>query len=114
MKTGNGRARPPKTLSKEAAAWWTNLVDEYALDDQAALLLLETAMLAFDRMNAARRAIAKEGMTFKDRWGQRRVHPLLAAERDARQGMLAALRALHLDVEPLRDGPGRPGGSKVI
>ncbi len=45
-----------------------------------------------------------------DRFVQRKPHPLLAAERDARAQMLAALKALNLDLEPLKDR-GRPPGS---
>ena len=41
---------------------------------------------------------------------QPRAHPLLAVERDSRAQMLAAMKALNLDLEPPRDGPGRPGG----
>jgi glutathione S-transferase len=45
-----------------------------------------------------------------DRFGQPKPHPLLATERDARAQFLAALKALNLDLEPLRDRVGRPGG----
>jgi hypothetical protein len=38
-----------------------------------------------------------------------KVNPAVNAERDARSGMLHAFKALNLDVEPLRDGAGRPG-----
>lgn len=61
-------------------------------------------------MRHAQEAIRAEGMTVLDRFGQRKAHPLLPAERDARAQMLAALRALNLDVEPLQDRPGRPAG----
>ena len=46
-----------------------------------------------------------------DRFGQVKSHPLLSVERDSRAQYLAALKALNLDLEPLRDKPGRPGGS---
>jgi hypothetical protein len=49
-------------------------------------------------------------MTVADRFGQPKVHPAVLIERDARGQMLAALRDLHLDLEPLRDRPGRPAG----
>jgi hypothetical protein len=48
-------------------------------------------------------------MTMKDRYGQIKVHPLCAVERDARSGFLNSLKALGLDVEPLK-GIGRPPG----
>jgi P27 family predicted phage terminase small subunit len=101
---------PPKVLSTEARTWWKRLVSEYAIDDDAGLLLLQTAMEAFDRMRVAQEAIREDGVTVLDRFGQRKAHPLLPAERDARSQMLAALKALNLDVEPLHDRPGRPAG----
>ncbi len=86
------------------------MVSEYGIKDDAGLLLLQTALEAFDRMKSAQAAIKKDGASVRDRWNQVKAHPLLPVERDSRAGMLAALRALNLDVEPLRDGPGRPGG----
>lgn len=101
---------PPKDLSTEARTWWKRLVSEYAIDDDAGQLLLQTAMEAFDRMRLAQEAIREDGVTVFDRFGQRKAHPLLPAERDARSQMLAALKALNLEVEPLHDRPGRPAG----
>lgn len=105
-----GVPRAPQSLSRGARAWWNALQREYQLDDQAAKFLLEEALLCFDRVTAARKVIEVEGMTVEDRFHQTRPHPLLAAERDARSGMLAAFKALCLDIEPLRDGVGRPPG----
>jgi phage terminase small subunit len=85
-------------------------MDEFALDDQAAVLLLEVALAAFDEMRAAQRIVAKEGLTTRDRFGQVRANPAAAIVRDARLGMLRAFQRLNLDVEPARPGPGRPGG----
>lgn len=100
----------PKELSTEARSWWKRLVSEYSIDDDAGLLLLQTGLEAFDRMRLAQSAIKRDGVTVLDRFGQRKAHPLLPAERDARAQMLAALRALNLDVEPPHDRPGRPAG----
>jgi hypothetical protein len=75
------------------------------------LLLLETGMRAFDRCEAARALLDRDGVVVTDRWGQSKQHPAAAVERDARAGLLAALRALCLDVEPLQPRVGRPGGS---
>jgi P27 family predicted phage terminase small subunit len=104
------KSRPPKALSREARAWWLKLQREYPLDDAAALFLLEVALTAFDRMRQAQRAIAEHGVTVVDRWGQIKTNPATTIERDSRAGMLQAFRDLRLDVEPLRDGPGRPPG----
>jgi P27 family predicted phage terminase small subunit len=104
-------AKPPSNLSAEAGKKWKALVEEYDIADAAGLQILTAGMEAFDRMRGAQRRIKAEGQTFKDRFGQLRAHPLLPVERDARAAMLAALKALNLDLEPLHDKPGRPGGS---
>lgn len=85
---------------------------EYAIEDQAGLLILQTGLEAFATMRGAQAAIKTEGSTVKDRFGQLKAHPLCAVERDARAQMLAALRQLNLDLEPLKGGPGRPPGRK--
>lgn len=103
----------PKTpigLSAAAGTWWQKLSSEYQLEDAAGLLLLETALQAFDRMHQARDLIAVHGAVMLDRFDQLRPNPATTIERDSRAAMLAALKALNLDVEPLRDAPGRPPG----
>lgn len=100
----------PKHLSPAARKWWRAITSEYAIDDEAGRLLLQTALEAFDRMKAAGERITADGEAITDRFGQVKPHPLLPAERDARSQMLAALKQLNLDLEPLRDRPGRPGG----
>lgn len=102
--------KPPKGLSREAGKKWQEIVVEYAIDDPAGLLLLGTAFEAFDRMRQAQAIVKKEGATIKDRFDQAKAHPLLTVERDARSQMIQALKALNLDIEPLKDNPGRPGG----
>ena len=100
----------PEHLSKEAQEWWEKIVSEYGIDDNGGLLLLQTGLEAFDRMKQAQRRIKKDGAQVKDRFGQFKAHPLLTVERDSRSQMLAAIKQLNLDLEPLRDGPGRPPG----
>jgi P27 family predicted phage terminase small subunit len=102
--------RAPSHLSSDAKRWWRELMNEYAISDAAGLLLLQTACEAHDRMKAATAAIEKDGQMLPDRFDQMKPHPMLTVERDARAAMLAALKQLNLDLEPLRDGPGRPGG----
>ncbi len=100
----------PKHLSREAKAWWTAILHEFNVDDAPGLLLLQTAMEAFDRMRDAQDAIKQHGMVFTDRYGQCRPNPACGVEKDARGQMLTALKSLNLDLEPLRGGPGRPPG----
>lgn len=105
------KSDPPAWLSKEAKAWWRKLIGEYQIDDEGGLLVLQTALEAFDRMRQAQAALKTEGLTVSDRFGQVKGHPLCTVERDCRAQMLSALNALNLDLEPLRDRIGRPGGS---
>lgn len=100
----------PPGLSVAAKAWWRKIISEYSIEDAAGLLLLETALQAFDRMHDARALIAQHGTVTTDRFGQLRPNPATTIERDSRAAMCAALKALNLDLEPLRDGVGRPAG----
>ena len=100
----------PPHLSADAKTWWRKIQRDYSIDDNAGLLLLQTAMEAFDRMKGAQAAIERDGPTVRGSAKQLSAHPLIAVERDARSQMLSAIKQLNLDLEPLRDGPGRPPG----
>ena len=100
----------PTGLSATARRWWQKLRTEYQIDDAAGLLLLEQALRCFDRAEGARRVLDREGVTTEDSRGRPKSHPACQVERDSRSGLLAALKALNLDLEPLRDRVGRPGG----
>jgi phage terminase small subunit len=97
----------PKGLSAEARRLCASLTAGYQIEDEAGLLLLRTGLEAFDRMRQAQAIIAKEGIAPKDRFGQPRQHPATLIERDARNALLKALGALHLDLGP-SDAVGAP------
>ena len=101
---------PPKHLSPAAKSWWKKIQEEYNISDQAGRLLLQTALEAHDRLKQSQEQIAADGPQVTDRFGQLKAHPLLTTERDSRAQMLAALKQLNLDLEPLADLPGRPPG----
>ena len=84
--------------------------DAYAIDDVAGLLLLTTVWECHDAMRAAQAVIDKHGPVVFNGNGTPRTKPACAVLRDSRAGMLSALKALRLDLEPLHDGPGRPPG----
>jgi P27 family predicted phage terminase small subunit len=105
---------PPRDLTRAARAVWNDLVETYEIDRPAELLLLEAAVRAWDRMTAAAATLAAEGATVKDRWGQPRAHPAAAIERDARAGLVAALKALDLELAPSPRHFGRPGGPMTV
>ena len=89
--------KPPSHLSRESKHLWVEIVKEYVFDDAASLSVLQAGLEALDRLRGCREQIDKEGLTISDRFGQQRPHVLLAAERDARSGLLQAFRLLGLD-----------------
>lgn len=99
---------PPKHLKAAGAGLFRKMIGEYGIADSAGLALLGTAAECLDRMRAAQKAIATHGEIVVDRYGAPKLNPACNLEKDSRAGMLAAFRALNLDLEPLRDGPGRP------
>lgn len=102
--------KPPRGLSKEAREWWKKINDGWQLDD-AALLLLGSALECFDRMRKAQGILRREGIVIRDRFGQKKQHPATLVERDAKMALVRNLKALNLDLEPL-NLPGRPHGGR--
>jgi len=103
--------KPPTGLSPAAKTWWTKLTTEYSIDDPAGLLILETAMRAMDRMTMAAGLVDLHGAVVVDKYQQLKANPACAVERDSRAAMMAALKSLNLDLEPLGK-PGRPGAGR--
>ena len=99
---------PPPHLKAAGAKLWADLTREYVVRDGAGLALVTAAAEALDRQQEAREAIDKYGAVVVDRYGNPKANPACHIERDARAGFLACLKALNLDLEPLRDGRGRP------
>lgn len=102
--------RCPKHLSVDSKRIWREIVAEYQIEDCAGLRILRVALESYDRAQACRKQIDREGLTVRDKFNQVKSHPLLSAERDSRQGFLAGIKALSLDLEPIKN-IGRPAGS---
>ena len=105
-----GKIRAPSRLSKESQRWWRQIQQEYNITDRAGLLILLTSLESLDRYREAQIAIKADGACFKDRWGQVKVNPMCIIEKDSRNAFYQGLKALNLDLEPLK-AIGRPGGS---
>ncbi len=88
-------AKPPTHLSKAAQSRWKTILGEWALGDTD-LLVLESALEAFDRMRQAQRILKKAGLTTKDRFGQVKPHSCIGVERDSRAAWLRAIKQLSL------------------
>ena len=104
---------PPKTYTAEAKALWREIAGGWALDPPA-VKILGIACESLMRRREAQAVLAREGLTVLDRFKQRKAHPATTIERDSATTFLAALRALHLDLEPLRDHVGRPPSLTVV
>jgi P27 family predicted phage terminase small subunit len=102
--------RAPARLSKESQRWWRKIQQEYQITDPGGLLILLTAMESLDRLRDAQAAIETHGACIQDRFGVIKQNPMCNVERDSRTAFYAGLRALNLDLEPLK-AIGRPGGS---
>lgn len=105
------KIRFKKNVRAEAKREAKRIIDEYGIDDAGGLLYIRTFADAFTQELNAMDIVSKDGLTFQDRFGQIKSHPLCSVIRDARSQKLAALKALNLDIEPLKDRPGRPVGS---
>ena len=97
-------------LSAQAKKLKEGILKEYDISDEAGLVILQTALEAYDQMNAAQKIINKQGLTVFGARGQLAAHPLFSVVRDSRAQFLMALKHLNLDIEVPREGPGRPPG----
>jgi P27 family predicted phage terminase small subunit len=105
-KDNAGLPRAPKHLQPATRRWFNDVVADFDLEPHD-IRLLTLACEAWDRGQAAREIVDRDGMTFLDRFGQPKSRPEIAIERDSRIGFARLLRELALDI----DGPdSRPPG----
>lgn len=100
--------KAPKHLSPQGKRWWREIARDYHIEDPAGLALLTTAAECLDRRREAQAAIIEHGVVVKTATGGIKGNPAVQVEKDQLTGFLAAMRQLNLDIEPLRDHPGRP------
>jgi hypothetical protein len=100
----------PDKLGPHGQALWDRIHREYRIEDAGGVEMLVLACLARDRAAACRETIDRDGEMIKSQHGAHREHPLLRSELAAMAFCVKTLRALGLDVEPLRATAGRPSG----
>lgn len=101
------RWRAPLYLAPATRRWFSRVCRTYELEEHH-IRLLTAAAEAWDRLQGARAVIAKDGMTYNDRWACPHARPEVAIERDARIAFARLLRELALDVDVPE--PARPPG----
>jgi|ERR1017187_3657015 phage terminase small subunit len=100
--------KPPGHLTADSQLLWKTILTDYEVDE-AAQMVLAAGLEAKDRREEARAAIAKSGAVIQDRWGQSKVSPWVAIERDAGLTLMRAFRVLGMDQEarPPMGGKGK-------
>jgi len=103
--------KTPKHLGPDGSSLFRSLVSDYGISDSAGLTLVTMAAECLDRMRQAQAIIAEHGACLVAEDGTVRTNPASKVECDSRNGLASALKSLNLDLEPLRDHPGRPAGT---
>jgi P27 family predicted phage terminase small subunit len=105
----------PKHLSARSKRIYRSVVDDYDLARELhALEVLRLGLEALDRAEEAREIIAREGMTYSNRFGEPRAHPAVAVERDCRVQVARLFRELSLDAGDYDDSrPPRVGSGAL-
>ena len=88
----------PQHLSKAATTLYAAVLTSYALEPHHVAVLVK-ALEAFDRAEAARAVIERDGILTTSRLGEVKASPAIAIERDSRAAFLSALKQLGLDIE---------------
>ena len=104
--------KTPPSLSAPGKQMFLSIAGEYGIDDSVGLKLLQSACEAFEFVQTCQAQIKADGPMITDGEKQK-IHPLVAAMRDARSAMLQNLKALNCDLVPLKD-IGRPKGGKGV
>lgn len=107
--TERQKSAVPGHLGADGRRLWGEIQKAYQITDPGGCELLRQAAEAADRIASVRRQIDEQGEMLVIK-GIPRAHPLCAIERDQRASLTRLLKALNLDLEPLRDRPGRPAG----
>lgn len=94
---------PPSHLSEDAKQFWRSTLEDFDLEDDAKMLLRVT-LEQFDRLQQAREAIKRDGLTLFNK-----PHPALQVEKQAVSAFYRGLRQMGLDLA----APGEKVGRKL-
>jgi hypothetical protein len=100
---------PPAKLGAPGMKLWRSILEVYEFADAASYQVLYQSCACVDRAESCREIIDRDGELIYV--GKNcRSHPLLRDEMQNRALACRLLARLGLDLEPVRDGPGRPPG----
>jgi len=97
-----------KHLSAESRRWMASIEAEFVLEDHHRRLL-QAAAEQWDRAQEARAQVAIDGAYTPNRFGEMKVHPGVAVQRDAQTLFARLVRELNLDSAPDDPRPPRIG-----
>ena len=96
----NNIVKVPKHLTAASKRFYEQVCNDYMLESHHERLL-QLLCEAFDRSQAARKVLEKEGLTVVDsKLGIKRPHPCISIERDSRTAVARLTRELNLSEEP--------------
>jgi len=98
--------KPPRKLGDAGLSLWQSIQSEYRIDDAAGIELLMQACEAADRVARLAEGIDKDGEVIETENGPK-AHPALKEQLSHRAFIVRTLRALGLNLEPVRS-VGRP------
>lgn len=100
----------PKGLSRQAQKLFRETREQFGIDDAPSLVLLGNACRALDRLRIAENIVRKEGVVYRDRWGQPKGHPAAARVDAENLTLQRSLRELGINLAPLPSDGGPPAG----
>jgi len=100
--------KAPKHLSKSSKKFFKKTMESYELENHHIKLLI-LACESLDKIEHARKAIAKTALVYMDRFDRPKVNPAAKVEIDNKAIFIKLLKALELDIEPPGE-IGRPPG----
>lgn len=92
-------ARAPAYLSGAGRTLWLSLFKTYTFDLPASVLLLDSLVEAWDRVQQCREALNGAPLTVTDKHGGVRVHPLVVEQRNCREQVARLAKTLRIHVE---------------
>ena len=89
---------------------WFGILDNWALRDQAGLIILENLCRTQDRIDKAQRILDREGMVVTNRFGKLEQHPASMILRAEVSSFAKFHKQLNLAVPDDESRPGRKDG----